>query len=217
MITTIIFDFDGVQVIGLVGVEAYFRGYIDPHFQLSDFEGDELEQVYRGTLSEDAYWQALINKYHWNASVPQIKAIIKKGVQEIPGTRQIIETLKRNGYRLGLLSIHGREWVEHYEQTFNHHRLFDATLYSYEVGLCKPDPQVYEIILERLRARPEESLFIDDNLAYLEGARKIGMATLQFTSAAQLKHDLGDLGVRLHERYYISCAIEYLIDSNDSL
>jgi len=199
MITTIIFDFDGVQVIGLVGVEAYFRACIDSQFHLSDFEGDELEQVYRGTLSEDAYWQALINKYHWNASVSQIKEIIKKGVQEIPGTREIIEALKRNGYRLGLLSIHGREWVEHYEQTFSHHRLFDATLYSYEVGLCKPNPRVYEIILERLHARPEESLFIDDNPVYLEGASKLGIETLQFTSAEQLRQDLSKLGIRLHD------------------
>ncbi len=199
MITTIIFDFDGVQVIGLVGVEAYFRANIDPHFSLSNFEGDELEQVYRGTLSEDAYWQALINKYRWNASVSQIKEIIKQGVQEIPGTKEIIEALKRNGYRLGLLSIHGREWVEHYEQTFSHHRLFDAMLYSYEVGLCKPDPRVYEIILEHLHAQPEESLFIDDNPIYLEGARKLGITTLQFTEAEQLRQDLSELGIRLHE------------------
>jgi FMN phosphatase YigB (HAD superfamily) len=53
--------------------------------------------------------------------------------------------------------------------------------------------------LERLHAQPTECLFIDDNLVYLEGARKLGITTLQFTSAEQLKRDLGELGIRLNE------------------
>ncbi len=198
MITTIIFDFDGVLMRALVGVEEYFRSNIDSHFKLDDFDGVELDRVYNGKMLEDEYWEAMINKYHWAASVSQIKEVIRQGFEEIPGTRTIIENLKHNGYRLGLLSVHGREWIEYCERKFNYHGLFDATLYSFEIGLSKPEKEVYKVILERLRAKPSECIFIDDNETYLEGARKLGIATIHFESAEQLKKQLENLGVNIN-------------------
>ena len=51
----------------------------------------------------------------------------------------------------------------------------DAVVLSFEVGVAKPDPAIYQAALDALAARPEEALFVDDQAAYCEGAEAIGI------------------------------------------
>jgi putative hydrolase of the HAD superfamily len=51
----------------------------------------------------------------------------------------------------------------------------DAVVLSFEVGVAKPDPRIYQAALDALAARPEEAVFVDDQAAYCEGAEAIGI------------------------------------------
>lgn len=51
----------------------------------------------------------------------------------------------------------------------------DAVVLSFEVGVAKPDPAIYQAALDALAARPEEAVFVDDQAAYCEGAEAIGI------------------------------------------
>ena len=51
----------------------------------------------------------------------------------------------------------------------------DAVVLSFEVGVAKPDPGIYQAALDALAARPEEAVFVDDQAAYCEGAEAIGI------------------------------------------
>ena len=74
-------------------------------------------------------------------------------------------------------------------------RLFDYALLSYELGLCKPDPEFFRSGLERLAISPEECVFIDDRKENVEAAQTLGIAGTQFVSTQQLELDLGDMGL----------------------
>jgi putative hydrolase of the HAD superfamily len=54
---------------------------------------------------------------------------------------------------------------------------FDALILSFEVGSRKPDPAIYEAGLAAVEARPDEAVFVDDQAAYCDGARAIGIDT----------------------------------------
>ena len=54
---------------------------------------------------------------------------------------------------------------------------FEEMFLSYEEGMCKPDPRIFEIILERTGIRAEETLFLDDGSANTAEARKLGFVT----------------------------------------
>jgi HAD superfamily hydrolase (TIGR01509 family) len=54
--------------------------------------------------------------------------------------------------------------------------MFDAVIRSDEVGLRKPEPDIYRLAAARLDLRPEDCVFVDDLLANVEGARAVGMA-----------------------------------------
>jgi putative hydrolase of the HAD superfamily len=61
--------------------------------------------------------------------------------------------------------------------------LFDAVVISDQVGLRKPDPEIFRLTASKIGLPPGECLFVDDTEHNLPGARDLGMGTLFFTGA----------------------------------
>ena len=60
--------------------------------------------------------------------------------------------------------------------------LFDKIYYSYEMNTRKPEAEIFKQVLDENNLKPEESLFIDDNLDNILGAQKLNIGTLHVTS-----------------------------------
>jgi epoxide hydrolase-like predicted phosphatase len=61
----------------------------------------------------------------------------------------------------------------------------DLIVYSHEVGLAKPDPQIYALTCERLSVEPADIVFLDDLEANIAGAKAFGMHAVLFQNNAQ--------------------------------
>ena len=86
----------------------------------------------------------------------------------------------------------------HIEYIFEHYPFiqeFDAHVLSHEVGLLKPDAAIYRLTLDRCGLEAERTLFVDDILANVEGARAVGMHAIVFDSADQVRQELTNFGV----------------------
>jgi 2-haloacid dehalogenase len=68
---------------------------------------------------------------------------------------------------------------------------------SGEIFLIKPDREIYEKHARDFDLKPETTLFIDDSLANVEGARAAGWQAVQFTDAETLKRDLTAYGITI--------------------
>lgn len=99
-------------------------------------------------------------------------------------------------YRLGLLSNTDPIHVRHLEATYSFFKYFQARTYSCVVGAAKPNPVIYREALRALKANAAETVYIDDVAEYVEMARRLGMAGIQYQSPGQLTADLQSLGVR---------------------
>jgi len=113
---------------------------------------------------------------------------------EIPATCALLRRL-RERYPLYLLSDTNEIHFGYVKQTVEVLRLFDQFIVSYEVGAMKPGPRIYQEVLRRSGLPAEACVFIDDRPGNVEGARRIGMRALQFTSPEQCAADLIGLGV----------------------
>jgi hypothetical protein len=82
------------------------------------------ESYFNGKISEDVFWTNVIKENKWNASSDYLKAVVRDNFKEIPGTRDIIEKLGEKGYKLGLLSVHGKEWIDYCDRRFGYHGNF---------------------------------------------------------------------------------------------
>ena len=101
-------------------------------------------------------------------------------------------------YRLGLLSNTDPIHVAKLEAAYDFYEYFPkaARTYSCAVGASKPDPLIFREALKATRVKAEETVYVDDILAYVEAARKLGFTGIQFRSAEQMRADLVAAGVR---------------------
>ena len=72
---------------------------------------------------------------------------------------------------------------------------FDGTVVSAHEGIAKPDPEIFHRLLARFDLRAERTVMIDDSAANLEAARSLGMQTVHFRSAAELRRWLVAAGL----------------------
>lgn len=63
--------------------------------------------------------------------------------------------------------------------------LFDHLIESAKVGLRKPDPRIYQLMVETLKVDPKNCVYLDDLGVNLKPAREMGMTTIKVTSGAQ--------------------------------
>ena len=102
--------------------------------------------------------------------------------------------LKKEGYKIGILStqFHLSKKIlipEKYYKNFN------ALVISCDDKLKKPDPKSFELILRRLRVKPNQVLFIDDKQENLDAAEKLSIKSLIFKNNTQFFNGLKKLGI----------------------
>ncbi|WP_233441717.1 HAD family hydrolase [Aggregatibacter actinomycetemcomitans] len=114
----------------------------------------------------------------------------------IDDTVALLEPLKRSGVRLLALTNWSNETFHFAEERFPFLTEFEGILVSGYERLAKPDPRIFNLLIERYHLNPQHTVFIDGNLRNVEGARNVGLHTLQFTHAQKLKQDLITLGVK---------------------
>jgi glucose-1-phosphatase len=86
-----------------------------------------------------------------------------------------------------------RELPRHFPQVpelFGAHAFFSA-----ELGLSKPDPEIFREVARRVGQRPEETLLIDDGAGYVEGARAAGLQAHRFRTSTALRQELHARGL----------------------
>ena len=100
-----------------------------------------------------------------------------------------VRAARAAGFRTGLVS---NSWsTSHYDRELLA-ELFDTSVISAEVGLHKPQPEIYLLAAERLGERPEGCVFVDDLRENCTGAEAIGMTAI-------LHREPGDTIARMEE------------------
>ncbi len=94
--------------------------------------------------------------------------------------------LKDAGYRLFVLSNYGKELFDMHVKRAPFWKDIEGGVVSYTVHVCKPDAQIYRILLEKYDLKPEECLFFDDREENVEGALKSGMESMCIKTEEEL-------------------------------
>ncbi len=97
---------------------------------------------------------------------------------------------KGRGLPLHLLSNTCESHVDFFTSRFDFFGEFDGAVYSCREGLLKPEPGIYERLIQRHRLDPVATVFIDDRLENVEAARSIGLQACHYTDEEKLTSDL---------------------------
>jgi putative hydrolase of the HAD superfamily len=143
--------------------------------------------AYKGELTRDEYHMAVLNSFGLTTTedISQGKEILEKednDIQIIKGVPETLKQLKAQGYYLGIItdtSVPVSTKLAWFEKAgFGH--VWDSIVSSKEVGLKKPDPNIYHLALEQLGVHPRESIFVGHLKSELDGANNLGMLTVAF-------------------------------------
>ncbi|MCD4672636.1 MAG: HAD family phosphatase [Anaerolineaceae bacterium] len=114
---------------------------------------------------------------------------------EINGTVDILASLREQGYPLAVLSNWSSETHARVYKQFDFLHWFDTVVISGREKMIKPDPAIFNLLLERLQRQAGECIFIDDTIANVQAAQAHGLQAIQFTSPEQLRAELAEQGV----------------------
>lgn len=114
----------------------------------------------------------------------------------IPGTLYIVKELQKQGFQTALLSNVKKRRAS-VKKRLGYYELFDPALFSYEIGVNKPDPKAYSILLEKLQMPSEAVLFIDNKSVNVEAAKTVGIDAILFQDANQLVEELRKRGINI--------------------
>ena len=129
----------------------------------------------------------LIHAYHerWEDSI----------VGPIEGTVQVLQKLKQRGYPLYGLSNWSAETFPLIRNKYKFFDLFDYILISGEVKMIKPEPGIFDLLLNRIGFQACDCVFIDDSEANIKVAIKLGFDTIRFHSPTQLMSELAQRNI----------------------
>lgn len=113
----------------------------------------------------------------------------------IPGTADLLHALGDAGLRLHGLTNMPSPTFAYLRDLYPELRRFGTTVVSGDEGVIKPDPRIFEILIERAGLAAARTLFIDDSRANVEAASALGFVTHRFENAEGLRDDLARLGL----------------------
>jgi len=150
-----------------------------------------------GRMSARDWYLHLTKRFGGNFTFEQFTEIWNRVLDPNPIQEDAFLKSLSKRYRLALLSNTDPIHVQHLEASYSFFAFFPVRIYSCAVGASKPNPLIYKEALRALKVKSDEALYIDDIAAYVEAAKRLGMAGVQFQSPAQLTSDLKSLGVEL--------------------
>lgn len=121
---------------------------------------------------------------------------VKRSLIELYGSVALINKLKSAGYGVYALTDNVTELVDYLKEEYDFWPLFDGATVSADLGLLKPQPEIYQSLLTSNNLNAEECVFLDDMPHNVEGAKNVGIHAIQFFSAAQAEQELKTLGLK---------------------
>jgi 2-haloacid dehalogenase len=114
---------------------------------------------------------------------------------EIDGAVPLLEELKDAGHELHALTNWSGETFPIARERFAFLDWFETILVSAEVGLIKPDPAIFKLLLARIGRTPAECVYIDDNARNVVAATRLGFDAITFEGVARLRAALEHRGL----------------------
>lgn len=173
--------------------EASGRRWVEEFFQ--GYEGD-WGDFDRGTVGPEALAERIASRT--GLTVDEARRVIEAVPAEltpIPGTLALLHELHAAQRPLYFLSNMPEPYAKHLEAEHDFLTLFRGGAFSARVGLCKPEPAIFEHCARAHGIDPVDTLFIDDVARNVEAARAAGWQAVQFESPAQLAAELRGRGL----------------------
>ncbi|HTT93665.1 MAG TPA: HAD family phosphatase [Solirubrobacterales bacterium] len=198
-IEAVVSDFGGVLTTPLMGS---FLALQDAHgVSVEDFgaamrtaaerEGGEipLYKLERGEITEPEFLEVLRDglepRLGHRPELHRFRELFFEALEPNEPMIELMRECKRTGHRMAMLTNNVQEWEPLWRTMLPVDEIFELVIDSGWVGYRKPEPQVYEITVERLGLPASACLFVDDLEVNCEAARELGFTAVHYREPEQ--------------------------------
>lgn len=197
VVDTVLYDLGNV----LVGWDPYgpfdglSREQVDAFFAETDFLAHNHEQDAGRPWAELRVLVAQTWPQHVHLVDRYVDGFAASLTGPVPGSAEIVDELLATGTTLYGLTNWSAELFHHAVPAAPAIGRLAGIVVSGEVGLAKPDPQIFRLTIDRFGLDPARTVFVDDSPRNVEAARGVGLHAVHFTSSEALRHELVGLGL----------------------
>lgn len=185
-IKNIIFDLGGV-IINL-DTAATIKAFVD--LGINDFENiysqlsqtNLFDQFDKGLITENYFFNSIKNQFDLKKPLHDLEKAWNAMLLDFP--KQRLDNLKKykESHRTFLLSNTNETHIREFHRTLHQNygmrdldQFFEKVYFSCRVNMRKPDKEIFELVLKQNHLDPAETLFIDDTIHHVEGAKRVGI------------------------------------------
>ena len=202
MIKAVVFDIGGV-LLEESGKKA--RKYLAKKYKFSEqkfteFAKKNIRKSHLGQLTAKQFFTKLIKELEISATPEELIEtwlhIRRKTTKKIKGSIRILKKLKKQGYKIAcltdttILNDKIRNEIGIYDY-------FDLKILSTKEKAWKPEEKIYKSLIKKIKTKPEEIIFIDDDKYKTKPTKKLKINTIIFENPRQLKRELKKYGVKV--------------------
>ena len=196
MLRAVIFDFGGVLA------EEGFREGLKAIAKSKGLDPEDFHRISRisaelvyqtgyitGGCDEHSYWNAVREKTGVKGDDQEFREEILKRFKLRPEMTAVVKKIKSSGFIVAILSDQ-TNWLDELDQRTPFRHRFDYVFNSFHVGKTKRDPSIFRDVCNLLGVRPEEVLFVDDNLENVKRATSQGIRAIHFKGAREFQIEI---------------------------
>lgn len=181
--------------------ESYLNGFGFPKatrdaVAAAMFLNPQWDEMDKGLLADEAYLERFIqNAPSCRQEIRQVYENAKNCIHARDYAVPFVRQCREKGYRTYILSNYSRYLFHETKCEMPFREYMDGEIFSFQTGQIKPQPGIYQALLDKYAICPDRALFLDDRPENLEGAAAFGIHTLLFDSYEKALDDLRRMNI----------------------
>lgn len=201
MIKAICFDLDGVYFLN--GKSNFIKSLVNLGVSEDEakrvfLKSDEMNKQYKlGKITDEEFWNWALREWHLDLTVQEVIDLLIEGYETNKSAVEYVKKVRNAGYKTVICSNNFPARIGGLQKRFGFLDDFDVAVLSYEVGVDKPNKEIFQTLIEQADLKANEIVYSDDDASKMDGAKELGINTFLYTNFdAFIKH-LENLGVNL--------------------
>jgi putative hydrolase of the HAD superfamily len=153
-------------------------------------------QYDRGEISGEQYWLNILQHYGLNPGGFDLASLVQEDVKSWTHLNepmiQFITEGRSRIHKLAMISNMTHDTLAFMRAHYTWLELFDELCFSCEVGINKPDKEIYNTCLQELKLSRNECLFVDDSVKNVQGALEFGMHAIHYKNFSEFVLELDE-------------------------
>ncbi len=196
----ICFDLDGLYFTD----ESFqkFKENLAPNIEKSKRDlvlalSDEMKAFKSGTMSEKEYRERAKNELGLSYSNEEIYTILRESYEVNKKVEQLAKVLRGKWYKIGVCSNNFPTRIRELDKKFHFLDNFDVHVFSYEVGVMKPDQKIFQILIDKSGVEANKIIYSDDKKEKIQWAKSLWIQTFIFHNFDEFVQDLKNCWIEI--------------------